>query len=270
MKRKILFFLSLVLLTLPATQPLQAAKKPQSVKKQAIDTQALQILRQMTDYMSRLNRFKVHAETSRDVVLPSGQILESDQAFDVVVERPNHLRVDMQSAAGNKQVFYDGRTFTVYTPAQKLYASVPAPPTLEQLVQALRSKYGLEIPAADLFSSNSYQALTRGVTSGTYVGESLINGVLCHQLAFRKKDIDWQIWIQSGNMPLPIKLVIRDKLQKGFPQYTGVFSEWNVSPTFNESIFTFVPRPGDKKISIKEMPGPRLRQAPKGRSLPNR
>lgn len=270
MKKKIFFFLSLMLLVLPGIQPLQAAKKPQRTKQPAVDPRALETLKQMTNYLSHLNSFKVHAETSRDVILPPNMALESDQAFDLIVERPNHLRGELQSAAGEKQVFYDGKTFTLYTPALKYYASVPAPPTLDQLFQVLITKYGLEMPAADLISSNPYQALTRGVTSGMYVGESLINGVLCHQLAFRTKAIDWQIWIRSGNMPLPMKLVITERLQNGNPKYTGMFSRWDVSPTLDESIFTFMPEPGDKKISIKQMPGPKVRRAPRARTIPKR
>lgn len=269
MKRKILFFLLVALLILPGMLPLQA-NGTQSANKPAIDPQALQMLRQMTDYMSRLNSFKVHAETSRDVIVPSSMSLESNQAFDIAVQRPNRLYIAMQSAAGNKQVFYDGTTFTVYTPSQKFYASVPAPATMNQLFQTLRSKYGLEMPAADLLSPDAYQRLTNGVTSAVYVGESMVNGVMTHQLAFQKADIDWQIWIQSSNAPLPVKLVIRDKSQSGVPQYTAVFSRWDVSPIFYENTFTFMPGVGDRKITIKELPATGVRQTPKSRLLPNR
>ena len=39
------------------------------------------------------------------------------------------------------------------------------------------------------------------------VGPSVVGGVTCEQYAFRQADIDWQIWIQLGDYPLPRRLV---------------------------------------------------------------
>jgi hypothetical protein len=39
-------------------------------------------------------------------------------------------------------------------------------------------------------------------------------------VAFRQDDIDWQAWIDAGDVPLLRKLVITYKNEAGAPQYT--------------------------------------------------
>jgi len=252
MKEKVSVFL--VLLALLAMQPTQAARQ-KPTQPPSVDPKAKEMLRRMADYLGSLNGFGVRVQTTREAIAPSGLELDSDQVFDLHVQRPGRLHGVLHSAAGEKQFFYDGKTFTIYTPSLRYYATFPAPPTLDQLFQETIN-YRLEMPAADLVFSDPYQALTHGVTSGMYVGESLVNGVNTHQLAFQTKNADWQIWIQDGDQPLPVKLVITDRQRSGSPRYTAAFSGWEISPTFDQSMFTFTPAEGDRKIDIKRAPKP--------------
>ena len=40
------------------------------------------------------------------------------------------------------------------------------------------------------------------------LGSGVIGGVECDHLAFRTKEVDWQIWIAQGNRPYPCRYVI--------------------------------------------------------------
>ena len=66
---------------------------------------------------------------------------------------------------------------------------------------------------------------------------------------FQTKDIDWQIWVEDSPTPLPRKFLITDKTVKGL-QFTAVFTKWNTSPQFEESLFTFVAPEKAEKIDI--------------------
>ena len=90
--------------------------------------------------------------------------------------------------------------------------------------------------------------------SGFYAGLHTVQGVDCHHLVFRQADIDWQIWIDAGLMPLPRKLLITYKDEPGFPRYTGLFSDWDLSPELGDSVFRFVPHEGDDEIEFGEPP----------------
>ena len=84
--------------------------------------------------------------------------------------------------------------------------------------------------------------------SGKYWGTTFIGGVECHYLFFRAKEVDWQIWIATGDKPLPIKYVITSKLLAGAPQYAVRTSKWNTSLQVNASQFTFTPPAASKKL----------------------
>jgi hypothetical protein len=86
------------------------------------------------------------------------------------------------------------------------------------------------------------------VESGRYIGVVVVNGVECHHLAYRAKEIDWQIWVQTGDKPLPLKYVITSKWMTAAPQFTLRLRDWNIEPKFAADIFTFTPPDGARKL----------------------
>ena len=52
------------------------------------------------------------------------------------------------------------------------------------------------------------------------IGPSAVDGMTCEQYAFRQEGVDWQIWIQLGDFPLPRKLVIRTLTDDAKPQHS--------------------------------------------------
>ena len=68
------------------------------------------------------------------------------------VERPNKIRALMHSARSEREIVYDGKTVTLYTPAQKYYSTVEFTDTIGKLIERLEERYGVELPLAD-FSS---------------------------------------------------------------------------------------------------------------------
>ena len=67
-------------------------------------------------------------------------------------------------------------------------------------------------------------------------------------MAFRGKDMDWQLWIEADSTPLPRRVVIVDRGAPGWPRYTATLSDWNTSPTLSQDTFTFSPPAAAQKI----------------------
>ena len=86
------------------------------------------------------------------------------------------------------------------------------------------------------------------VVSGAYLGWSYVNGIQCHHLAFRAAQLDWQIWVQTGDVPLPMKYVITSKWVTASPQYTARFRNWNTSPKLAAGHFEFTAPKGAKRL----------------------
>jgi hypothetical protein len=83
-----------------------------------------------------------------------------------------------------------------------MLAQVEAAGTVGQLVDVLRDKYRRPVPGADLPMSDPYKELMPEVTEIKDLGSGVIRGVECDHLAFRTREVDWQIWIAQGPNPL--------------------------------------------------------------------
>ncbi len=84
------------------------------------------------------------------------------------------------------------------------------------------------------------------------VGPSVAGGATCDQYAFRQDDVDYQVWIQKGEFPLPRKLVITTKSDEARPQHTAAFT-WNLAPSFNDGAFALDPPAGAQRVVLAEL-----------------
>src|SRR3990172_8751646 len=139
-----------------------------------IDPKADQILRKMSDYLAKLKQFRVQTENTLEVVLISGQKLQFDNPVDVTIKRPNKLRADRKGDVFNQEFYYDGKTLTLFSPGQNYYATVQAPPTLDETLDFATEALDLYAPGGDLIYSNAYNILTEDVVSGSYIGLSVV------------------------------------------------------------------------------------------------
>ncbi len=69
----------------------------------------------------------VTAETTTDEVLDSGQKVQTSGVAILKVSRPDRLRAEVVSDRRNEQIFYDGKTFTIYSGSQVTYVVVNPP-----------------------------------------------------------------------------------------------------------------------------------------------
>ena len=128
----------------------------------AIDPVAVKILQNMTDYVSGLQQFSVHTENTYEDQLDSGQRVDLDIGADVTVRRPNKLHAARSSDLNNQNFYYVGKTLTLYNSSKGVYASQPAPKTIEELLDYAREDLGVIVPAADLAYRGVYDILMQG------------------------------------------------------------------------------------------------------------
>jgi hypothetical protein len=181
------------------------------------------------------------------------QKLQFDSSGEIQINRPNKFRASRSGGYADVAFVFDGTNFTIHDVANKSYVQVPSPGTSDQLIGRIRDEYGLEAPAADLLSSDPYDALMDGVTDLKYIGVGVIDGHECDHLAFRGFDADWQLWIDKGSQPIPRKYVISTKGIAGAPQYTFRVREWTADAGPTASAFDFKPDADVKKIDLQKM-----------------
>ena len=140
MVRKILV-LSVLAMSL-ATPSAYAQTAPAS----AVDPASIQALKDMGAFIQTLKRFRVSTELTGERVLADGQKLQHTATADMDVERPNKIRALMHSARSERELVYDGKTVTLYTPAQKYYSTVEFTDTIGKLIERLEERYGVRSP----------------------------------------------------------------------------------------------------------------------------
>jgi hypothetical protein len=228
----------------------KAAKQPE--KTPAIDPNALAALDKMGAFLREQQSFTVGTNTETDYVLDDGQKVRLSSRGDLRVRRPDHLRAHVVSDRKERQFYYDGKTFTIFSPRIGHYASVPAPPTIVELADQLEARYGLMLPMVDLFRWGTDDSAVKQITQASYVGTTKLDGVVTDHWAFRQPGLDWQIWIERGDKPVPRKLVLTTTDDPARPEH-AIEMTWNLGSRHEDSVFAFEPPKGAQKIALAEV-----------------
>ncbi len=218
-----------------------------------IDPRANQALKDMSDTLGNAKAFSFHAEGVMDEETENGQLVQFSRESRIVAHRPNKLFADTKGDDVSRSVWYDGRKLTLLDKADNVYASTEVPSDIESMVDFIIEKHGLTLPLADLLFTNSYESLIANVQSGEYLGLHTANGHACHHLGFRQELIDWQIWIDAGNTPVPRKLVITYTQEPGHPHFSATLDDWNLSASISEGAFEFHPPADAKRLEMAEL-----------------
>jgi hypothetical protein len=220
----------------------------------APDPDAVTALRQMSDYLSKLNSFEIVSTADLDAVTKTNQRIQIGGIAHYKVKKGG-MWLNIDSDFKSRQYFFDGKQFTIYSPKLGFYATMPAPPTNRELLKLLYDKYGISLPLADLFRWNDAdESDINALTSGFLVGPAMINGIATQHWAFRQGDFDWEVWIEDGAQPLPRKLVIVDRSDPTRPTYTANL-QWILNPPLADTLFTFKPDKDAKRIHLAEFKG---------------
>lgn len=204
----------------------------------ATEEDAKKILKSMSDYLASQTSFSLTFDSAVEVITPAMEKIQFTSSGDVTMARPSSLHASRKGGYADVEMFFDGKTVTVYGKNLNGYAEVDAPGTVDQAIDALHQR-GIAIPGADLLLSNVYDTLMADVLEAKVIGEGVVEGVECDHLAFRGQEIDWQLWIERGDRPVPRKYVITTKSVGGAPQYTLVIKDWQFDVSTTAATFTF-------------------------------
>jgi hypothetical protein len=228
--------------------PLVSLLVGSGIRAQEIDSEADNILKAMSAYLGGTKAFSVNANIDFEIVTQSGQKLQLSSFATVVMQRPAKFHIQRRGVVADAELIFDGKTLTLYGKNLNVYSQTDVSGTIDDAIRAYEFETGLSAPGADLLFADLYAILTSGVKSSTYIGTAYVNGVECHHLAFREDEVDWQLWVQAGDAPLPIKYVITSKWHTGAPQYAIRLQDWNRNPEVKENLFTFTAPEGARKL----------------------
>ena len=250
---RIIFLLGVLALVLAPPPLISRAQQPATAAA-AVDPKADEVLRKMGSTLQAAKSISFASHAIVDQAREDGQRVQHAKNQKVQLRRPDKLAGDVTGDIEELQFRYDGKEVAIYNARTNAWGVIPAPATIEAMLDMLASKYGIVMPLADLAFPDPYKVLIENVRRGEYVGVGYVFDTKCHHLAFRQAFVDWQIWIEDGERALPRKVVITFKDQPAHPQYTAFLSDWNLSAQPDDAgaaaAFTLQPPAGAKKVDF--------------------
>jgi hypothetical protein len=214
---------------------------------------AVQILKKMTAYVGGQQTIQATFDTDIEVITDDLQKIQFASSGQVLLSRPDKLRVSRTGGYADVEFVFDGKKATVYGRNIGAYAQADFSGSVDQVIDKMRSDFGVEAPGADLLLSRSFDDLMTGVYDAKHVGRGVIDGTECEHLAFRSSDTDWQIWIEAGANPIPRKFVITSKAVTGGPQYSLRIKDWKTNIQSAADAFAFKPAAEAKLADFRSL-----------------
>jgi hypothetical protein len=220
----------------------------------ADEADAKRLLKAMSDYLAAQKAMSFDYDVSLELVSTQQQKIGLASSGTLTLNRPDKLHLTRTGGFANVEMVFDGKMLTLLGKNTNLYTQVEAPGTIDQLVDVLRDKYHRPVPAADLLMSDPYKELMPEVNDAKDLGSGVIHGTECDHLAFRTKEVDWQIWIAQGARPYPCRYVITSKKVTGQPQYTLDIWAWKTGTEVASDGFKLDIPASAKKLTPDQVP----------------
>ena len=167
---------------------------------------------------------------------------------EVLLQRPNKLRVITSGDGKATEYYYDGKTLTAFAPSENLVAVAPAPPTIDAMLEAAFRNAAIYFPFADVLGADPFKDLSTGLTKAFYVGDSrAVGGTTTDVIAVVSAVLFMQIGIAADDkLPRRLRAIYR-----GDPmllRHQVDLSNWKLDPVVAAEAFASVNATNARKI----------------------
>ena len=195
-----------------------------------------ELVQQMSARLAAAPAVSATTTEVRDVVRISGRKEPVSLTGLYTVRRPDRFYSKMTGGRGI-ETWYNGKTLTIASHADKVFAQAPMPDTIDRSLDALAERYDMALPMGDLFYSSAEKALLSDTTTGGYAGTENVAGTPCVHLAFKDTGVEWELWLPVQGDPLPKRLKIVQKQRTGQPMVDLTFTAWDFAPQASDAAF---------------------------------
>jgi hypothetical protein len=216
----------------------------------------VEIVQALGQRIASLQDFRIEVVDTIDDVLENGQKVQYTHLRTARVSRPDRLVLETKGDLENRKLIKDADTVTLMDLDHQVYGQIKFSGTIDEMMDRLLERFGVSTPLADFLGGDSSAELLEGAYESDYLGLHRAGPHLSHHLAFRQDDMDWQAWVDAGDVPLLRKLVITYKNEAGAPQYTVQLKSLEIieAPAADEAFVPQIPD-GFEHIDILTIDG---------------
>lgn len=230
----------------PATQA--PASPPDLGLKVEVEPAAMAIVKAMADKLAAAKTMSFTAFTIFESPDRTGLPLAYTTLSQVIVQRPNKLKVISPGDGPRTEFYYDGKTVNAYEPAAKLVATVDAPDTIDAMLRAAFQRAAIYFPFTDLVVSDPMAAIAENLRVAFVVGKStVVDGVTTDIVVLVGKFAHVQLWIGSDDkLPRMARAIFLEDPARY--RHTVMFSDWKIDPPLGADTFAFTAPAGTIRI----------------------
>jgi hypothetical protein len=196
------------------------------------------------------------AKTMRVYQNDDGDYLHIVHNINVTARRPDRMAVTATGDDGTTKLVYDGKQVSALDADDNKYAQVAMTGNLQQMLDEVSKRLGVEFPLADLLSSDPAQSFLTAVSSGKEVDTDKIDGTPCRHLFFTQSGAtELELWVENNDRATPRRLVITYRALPGTPNFVAEFSDWNFQNRPSDAEFVFQPPAGATKVDVATIEG---------------
>jgi hypothetical protein len=214
------------------------------------DSRALEILRKMSQFKAGISQFEIEGSSSSDARLGQGLLVANTEEVSISLMRPDKLYVGRFDGVSTKELFLSQGQLTLMDSATGFYAQAETPADVDAALDVALDKFNIDIPLMDLLKRNTFDQIVEPTDEVRYLSsKARIDGVDCHHLVIRSPEVDIQLWIAEGAVPLPRRIIITSKWDGGAPRFVANM-RWDTGPDISAKRFKFAPPEGATQIEF--------------------
>ena len=218
-----------------------------------LEPKALEILKASLDKIGAAQTLSFTATELFESSSLQGHPLASATKFDVALARPDKLRIFTPGDGPDRRFWYDGTTVTAYVPKENLFATTPAPPTIDAMLESVYKLGAMYFPFTDFIVTDPYKDLTSGLKLAYYVGQStVVGGTTTDEVAYVDDGVFIQTWFGvDDNLPRLVRAVYLDDPAQ--LRHELAFSDWKINPVLPANTFVSAAPANAKRVPFEPL-----------------
>jgi hypothetical protein len=243
-RRGLLLLLGLLASVGAHAQPL-APSAPETGKsaaaqpvKPVLESRAIDLLKASSRRLAAARTMSFTAVVSYENPSRLGPPLVYTTKSEVLLQRPDKLRVITPGDGPASEFYYDGKTITAYSPAENLVAVAEAPPTIDAALEQAFHDAAIYFPFTDMIVADPYKDIADGLTTAFYIGQSsVVGGTTTDMVAYVTDDTFVQVWIGADDkLPRRARAIfLNDPSQL---RHEVEFTDWRLDLAIPADAFT--------------------------------
>src|SRR5271170_3277799 len=204
----------------------------------ALEPKAIELLKASCARLAAAHSMSFTAEVTYESPSRMGFPLAYTTKSEVVMQRPDKLRVITLGDGPASEFYYDGKMMMAYAPAEDLVAIADAPPNLDETMEVAYHNAAIYFPFDDVVVSDPYKDISDDLRMAFYIGQSnVVGGVATDMVVYDTGGVFVEAWIGvDDKLPRMLRAIYADDPQK--LRHGLELTNWHIDPDVSADFFT--------------------------------